>query len=306
MAQRPGSTTGGVVIGELAAMILLAGKVRPTPFTTHIGRSILDLPLDAERTLLDIWCEHASALASFVGNGALVVRIVVDQGGYKPQTQHVRPDKNVILRVERDPQEYRGTAGLLKDLAGGYPDDKWILVGSASQLPLEPLADLSAALAEGTDGISMVTNADGSLAGTMLMRCGSLGVIPDVGFMDFKEQALPSIAKEHSIRVVRRERPTAMPILTLADYIEVLRVRHARAVADESADDAFAERWEPTFALVEDGARVHPSARLQDAVVLKGGVVEEGAMVVRSVVCPGGVVRRRTRVIEEIVSVRTS
>ena len=304
MAPKTGSLSDDAVVGDLCAMILLAGKVRPSTFSAQIGRSILDLPLDAERTLLDIWCEQASALARAIGTDALTVRIVVDQGGYSPQIANVRSNDRVVLRVERDPTEYRGTAGLLKDLAAGYPDEKWLLVGSASQLPLEPLYDLTAALSDVTNGISMVTHADGALAGMMLVRCRSLSVVPDVGFVDFKEQALPAIAKEHSIRVLRRERPTGLPILSLADYIEVLRVHHLSGHEDQPLDDPFAERWEPAFALIEDGAQVHATARLHDSVVLKGGVVQEGAVVVRSVVCPGGVVRRRSHVIEEIVAVR--
>lgn len=304
MAPKTGSLSDDAVIGDLAAMILLAGKVRPSTFSAQIGRSILDLPLDASRTLLDLWCEEASALARAIGTDSLTVRIVVDQGGHPPQIGAVRDADRVNLRVERDPKEYRGTAGLLKDLAAGYPDEKWLLVGSAGQLPLEPLHALTASLSDASNGISMVTHADGALAGMMLVRCGALSVVPDVGFVDFKEQALPAIAKEHSIRVLRRERPTGLPILSRSDYIEVLRLHHLGQAAPQPLDDPFAERWEPAFALVEDGAQVHPSARLHDAVVLKGGCVEEGAVVVRSVVCPGGVVRRRTHVVEDIVAVR--
>jgi len=305
MAPKTGSLNDRVT-GDLQAVILLAGKVRPSPLSARIGRSILDLPLDAERTLLDLWCQEVSDLSRALGSGPLTMRVVVDQSGHMPSRAHVPDPAGVRLIVERDPNEYRGTAGLIKDLASVYPESGLVLVGSAIQLPLEPLPTLTEDLSAEPDGISIVAHSDGSLAGMMMLRCRSLAVIPEVGFVDFKEQALPAIGKEHAIRVIRRDQPTGMPIRTLSDYVDALRVHHQGTRGVAALENPFAERWNPVFSLVEDGASVSPSARLQDSVVLRGGVVEDDAVVVRSVVCPGGVVRRRQRVLEEIVSVEAT
>jgi hypothetical protein len=293
------------IVGDLQAVLLLAGKVRPSPLTSRIGRSLLDLPLDADRTLLDLWCEQAAVLARTLALETVSVRVVVDQAGHIPSPSPARPCERVVLRTERDPNEYRGTAGLIKDLAAAYPADGWVLVGSALQLPLVPLHEIVGRLADAHAGISMLAQDDGRLAGMMLVRVASLGAIPSVGFVDFKEQALPAIAKEHSIRVVRGGEPAGLPIHTRGDYVDVLR-RHHQGADAAVQEDPFAERWQAVFSLVEDGARVAPSARLLDSVVLRGGVVEEDAVLVRTVVCPGGVVRRGQRVVEELVSVEAN
>ena len=67
------------------------------------------------------------------------------------------------------------------------------------------------------------------------------------------------------------------------------------------AEDA-GDGWRSAFALVEDGARVDSSARLHDAVVLRGGAVGAGAVLVRSVVCDGGIVLRKAVIVDQLVT----
>ena len=43
------------------------------------------------------------------------------------------------FRVERDLSDYRGTGGVLHDLAADYDDDDLILVANAAQVLLDPL-----------------------------------------------------------------------------------------------------------------------------------------------------------------------
>src|SRR5688572_11196136 len=116
-----------------------------------------------------------------------------------------------------------------------------------------------------------------------------------------KEQALPHIATNHEVRVVRRRRPSGLPIRTLEDYVQALRLHHRRRQGKPIVADPLAEDWSPAFALVEAGATVDPSARVHDSIVLNGGVVEAGAVLVRSIVCGGEIVRRDTTVVDTIV-----
>lgn len=298
--------TADPVVGQIESMILLAGKVAPTPFTSRISRSVLDLPLDDERKLLDVWYDQAASLAQATSRKRLSVRVVIDKNGTMPVSSPRLPSERVELRFERDPYEFRGTAGVVRDLTAAYPAHRWVLVGSASQLPLEPLRELVGDLAVGAEGISMVTHNDGTLAGMMLIKCASLAQVPKVGYVDLKEQALPSIGRQHTVRVLRRRQRTAIPIRTLEDYINALRVYHLLRRGQPDAEDPYAERWQPAFSVIEPGAKVSPTARLQDAVVLEGAVVEDDAVVVRSVVCPGAVVPRRERVIEDLVSLEAA
>ena len=135
----------------------------------------------------------------------------------------------------------------------------------------------------------------------MLVTCKTLRAIADTGYVDMKEQALPQIALSYEVRVVRRRRPTGLPIRTLEDYIQALRLHHRRRQGKPFIADPLAEDWSPAFALVEPGATVDPTARVHDSVVLAGGVVEAGAVLVRSIVCPGEVVRRDKTVVDQFV-----
>jgi hypothetical protein len=133
----------------------------------------------------------------------------------------------------------------------------------------------------------------------MLIRCGCLRGLPDVGFVDMKEQGLPQIAGEHVVRVVTRSRATGHSIRNRETYLRALRSWYR---PQPEPENPFAEDGRSSFALVEDGAEVDPTARIHDSVVLAGARVEAGASVIRSVICPGSVVPRRGTVIEEVSS----
>jgi hypothetical protein len=135
----------------------------------------------------------------------------------------------------------------------------------------------------------------------MLVSCKTLRLIPTSGYVDMKEQALPSIAARYEVTVMHRRRPTGLPVRSLADYTMALRHYHRRRMGKPAVSDPLAEDWLPAFAIVEDGARVDPRAHVHDSVVLKGGIVEAGAVVVRSVVCPGGVVRKDRTAVDQFV-----
>jgi NDP-sugar pyrophosphorylase family protein len=101
--------------------------------------------------------------------------------------------------------------------------------------------------------------------------------------------------------VVRRRRPTGLPVRSLEGYIQALHVHHRKRLGKLANIDPLAEDWSPSFSLVEPGAIVDPTARIHDSVVLAGGCVEPGAVLVRSVVCPGAIVRRDVTVVDQIV-----
>jgi hypothetical protein len=93
-----------------------------------------------------------------------------------------------------------------------------------------------------------------------------------------------------------------VPIRTLEDYIQALRYHHRRKAGKRASIDPLSEDWNPTFALVETGAQVDPTARVHDSVVLKDAIVEAGAVLVRSVVCSAGYLRRDRTAVETFVT----
>lgn len=300
---RPGFTR------RLRALVLLGGSVRPTPLHIATGRSVLDLPLDRRGSVLAGWLAEAAALRRSLELDALPVRVMVNHGAAAPTGVEGYMAKTSGLRIERDASEYRGTGGVLRDLAEEYQDDDLLLVANAAQVLLGPLDNVVEALARRGGDVSVVSHQDGTPTGVMLVACRAVREIAAEGFVDMKEQALPRIARRFDVRVLNRPRPSGLPLRTLDDYVSALRYHHHRFHDDYASGgsevdvtDPLAENFSAAFALVEPGGEVDPTARLHDAVVLSGGIVEAGAVLVRSVVCPGGVVRRERSTVDQFVT----
>jgi mannose-1-phosphate guanylyltransferase len=291
---------GSESLRKLKVVVLLAGTVRAPAFVRAIGRWVLGLPLEDHKTVLDQWREQAGALAAAVGNLDFEVRVMVDRAMPLPQADEAR-ERGPRVRFEYDPGELRGTGGLLSDVACSYENDALMLVCNAAQVMIEPMDQLALELAALGGELGLVGHEDGTPSGMMLMRCGSLREVAKVGFVDLKEQALPTIAKRHRVKVLRRDKATGLPIRTREDYVEMLLAYHRHKSAAGVDGGAFVEDWEPTFSLVESGAQVAASARVHDSVVLAGGRVEADATLVRSVVGPGGVAPRRSMNVDQVI-----
>jgi len=302
----PAATPGR---GRLRGLVLLGGGVRPTPLAMSLSRNVLDLPVGRGKTVLTRWLGEAAIVAQMLGMDHLPVRLLLDREAPEPlsaataealpSAQNAEARKSVTdhYRLERDTAEYRGTGGLLAHIAEGYDDDDTILVGNAAQVLLDPLSALLTSLKKTRGVVSLIGHRDGEPSGLMLITCRALRLIPRVGFVDMKEQALPIIASSYDVRVVQCRRPTGLSIRTLSDYIAALRALHQPVRA--TATDPWAEDWKSTFAIVEPGAAVSPSARIHDSVVLAGASVEAGAVVVRSVIA--GTVRRDRKAVDQCV-----
>ena len=291
-------------LSRLKALVLLGGHVRSTPLSNSIGRSLLDLPLDENGSVLNHWLSHAAELAKVAGCGTLPVRVMVDRTSLEPISAAVK--YYGTFRIERDQSEYRGTGGVLGDLASTYNDDDLILVSNAAQILLDPLVALASSLDQKRGDIALISHRDGSPSGMMLITCKTLRSIPKTGFIDMKEQALPGIAQKFSVEVVHRRRPTGLPIRTVTDYITAMRLYHMRRAGKPTLIDPLAEDWQPAFGIVEEGAVVDPSARVHDSIVLRGAVVEAGAVLVRSIICPSSLVKRDRVVVDDFFCPSTS
>ena len=286
-------------LARLRAVVLLGGSVRATPLSESINRSLLDLPLDDNGSIFNHWLAHAAELARHAGLERLPVRVMVNRNTLEPIS--ATPPFYGSFRVERDLSEYRGTGGILRDLAVDYADDDLILVCNGAQILLDPLAAIATALDKKHGDVTLVSHNDGTPSGVMLITCKTLRVIPDSGFVDMKEQALPAIARQHDVTVIHRRRPTGLPVRTLTDYVTALRHYHSRRLGKPTVADPLAEDCLPAFAIKEQGATVDPRAHVHDSVVLRGGIVEPGAVVVRSIVCPGGVIKRDRQAVDQMV-----
>jgi hypothetical protein len=297
---------GRGAVADLRSVILLAGRVGPNTFADTVGRSVLDLPVSQSgRTLLDVWLDELGGLAEMLGVPNLRVCVSVDQNGFAPRVRDGVQHPRVEVDIRRDSVEYRGTAGVVRDLTRDYASSDRVLVAAANQFQREPLGDLVRGLGSYDESVSIVPHFGSELAGMFLLRCARLRDVPDVGFVDLKEQAIPSAHGHAPLQIVARPTGAMLPVRTRDEYVHALRVTHLEPEwRPESSlrEDPYAETWEPAFRIVEPGAVVAPTAVVQDSVVLAGGRVDEGAALARSVVCVGAVVRRGQCEVEQIVT----
>ncbi len=288
---------------SIHSVVLLAGAVGTGDFETSIGRSRFDLPLSESETVADQWIEELSRIASdqILDDAPLAGRIMVDREARLPSISDRASASNININIQRDPNGYRGTGGVLHDIAKQFDDDSLLLVGNGPQVLLEPLNVVVASMLAQQADVVMTTDHTHSPIGLMLVRCGVLRDLPRIGFVDFKEQALPSISQKYRVDAIRYASPIALPIRTREDYLDALGTLH-QLRGGQRNPSPFRERWQRTFSLIEPGASVDASACIHDSVVLAGARVEPGAVVVRSIVGPGVTVGRNETVIETVVS----
>ena len=294
------SKLGQGPLGRLRAVILLAGSIRPSRLSLALGRSSLDMPLEDRRSILCHWRDHAIDLQKLIGLEDLSVRVMVDHLSIQP-TAPTRGG-SVRVTVERDASQYRGTAGVLRDLAGNYHDQDYILVGNAAQSLLTPLSDLAMALAAPAADVTLVSHEDGSPSGLMLIRCEALRQIASTGYVDMKEQALPFLATRFNIRHLPHTYPTGMPIRTRSEYVAAIQHRYRMHLGKPVSNDPFAEDCRPSFAIIEEGAEVHATAKVHDSVILRGAIVGAGALVVRSVIGPQRAIPAGSHIVDRLIA----
>ena len=287
---------------RIGAVVMLAGAVGSGELETAAGRARLDLPITAGQSVGRQWVHALEAVSArgLFAHDDVIRTIMLDQKALDVSLAESRRRNELDLRLRRDPNEFRGTGGVLHDVARDWDDDLIMLVGNGPQVLLTPLEDVvEQMLAEDAD-VVLVTDRTHVPVPVMLVRCGVLRDLPEIGFVDFKEQALPGIAKAFRVMAIRFGDPVALPIRTRANYIEAVRTFHRRH-AGIPERHLVPERWQRTFAIVESGAAVDSSACLHDSVVLSGARIEAGAVVIRSVVGPGALVRRNQSVVDACI-----
>ncbi|WP_432797420.1 hypothetical protein [Poriferisphaera sp. WC338] len=287
-------------LSNMKAVVLLAGSVRASSFRRAVKRSLMNLPVTSEQTVIDTWKSQILATAKAHHIESLPIRVMLDRATPMWNIAQ-KEDERVKINLEQDPFEFRGTGGLMRDLADQYEDDDYLLTANAAQILTGQMTEVIRDLASVRADVTMVCLSDGTPTDIMLLRCGALRSIAKVGFVDLKEQALPQIAKSYDVRVVRREELAGLPIRTLSGYLDGLREYHRKQKGISRDHVLYDEEWRATFELIEPGAAVHESAIIHDSVIMSGAEVQANAVVVRSVVTPSGVVHNGQSAIDMIV-----
>lgn len=288
-------------LSRVRAVVLLAGSVRATNLRKATDRYIMDLPIDAKKTILDNWHDHLDDLAFELGLDHLPARVMIDHAAQVRENADRSGPAEV--KIQRDPGAFRGTGGLISDLAKEYDDEDYLIVANAAQILLTPLPRLVEAMARKHADVSLLCDLDSRPSGMTLIRCGVLRDIAPVGFVDLNEQALPEIAKHHDVKVSRYDQPAGLAIRTRQNYLDALRIRHTRINGKCRLSDSFPdEDWSATFGIIEPGANVDPSAVIHDSVVLAGGQVQADAVLVRAIIGPKGWVGQGESAVECIAA----
>jgi hypothetical protein len=255
---------------QVDACVILAGGLRALPIVRATRRSALDLWVGSRGTLFDQWLRRLSAICA---PGA-AVRVVHDKSTPAPTVP--AETHGLTVTVAKDRGEYRGPAGVVRDVTGDLPDDATILIADAARWCSPDLAPMLSAHCEAGAAATVGANPDHTPAGVYLAQRSALGMAPEKGFMDLKEQWLGKVtAGGLPVRVHRfsdvglRATPDRESVIALARDL-------AGAPEQKACEDGWPRATVPpagVFRAIAADAEVSADAILVDAVVMPRAVV---------------------------------
>lgn len=294
------------VIGpRLDTCILLAGGLVPSPLAKLTRRLTLELWLTAHETVFGRWCDVLDDLSQEAGIGRPGIRVVHSGPPYEPT--HTLADERFDVRTTAEPDEFRGPAGVLRDVTKKDDENAVILFAEAARYIAGSLTQLLRDWSEHEPDILIARASDGSPAGIMLMRASSLRIVPEAGYMDIKEQWIPRCIKE-GMRVRTSTTRNFMPLSlrTREQFLSASAVAAGQSCPIHDSPPVLGPLRPLTRALdksrIAEDARVARDAIVADAVVMPGAEIGAGAIVVRSLVCPGALVPAGAVVVDDVVA----
>ncbi len=290
----------------IAGCVLLAGGLVPSPLVEEAGQPSLELSLTARQTVFDRWCDvlFDAAVGDRHPLKRPILQVVHSGPPYRPRRDFSDPRFEVLTQEE--PGSYRGPAGVLRDVAQEYDDDDVLLVAEAARFIAGGLGQFLGDWSRLRPDVLIACHPGGEPAGIMLVRRGSLELVPNEGFMDVKEQWLPKVVRA-GLKVWTSEtrdfRP--YPLRTREQFLDASAVAAGIGCSETRGDGVLG----PPRVLgpgidksrVSETAQVAPGAVIADAIVMPGAVIGAGAIVVRSIVCPDAVVEHNAEVVDRIV-----
>ncbi|UCD76421.1 MAG: glycosyltransferase [Phycisphaerales bacterium] len=287
-------------IVDLAACIILVGGLRPSPLVQATGRSVLDLWLTPTKTVLDCWVDR---ITEAVAGASPPIRVVHDSMLPPPWPSAV-PGERLI--IEHEPQALRGPAGVVRDLCVDYSPDEHVLVMEAARYAAAPLAPMLREHFAHQADITVASCSDGSPAGIYLIRCGTLDLVPMVGFTDLKEQWLRrAIGAGLRAQVHRLHDCGTLPLRTRKQFLAAART--ANGVGRSMNDvgmlvGGLITAGRPTgLRVICAGSVMGPGATIVDSIVMPGAVVGPKSIVVRSLLCPDSQIQAGADIADAVV-----
>lgn len=280
------------------AALILGGGLKSSLLSQRLGRPLLCLPYDSERTLIQAWTD------AFAGAGIHPdsVAVLTDAAG-KAKWDLADNTPNLVI----DRGEYRGPAGVLRDASISLGFEGPRLVVEHSRLLAAP-ESLRAALhshESGTPSITVVTNPDASFSGILIADAEAIEIVPPIGFMDIKEQWIPA-AQSAGCRVRRVSLGDwCYSIRSLPAYLSTVErigsFKRPVGMRVIGRDDRGGGPTDYGGSLVHQSARLGTGVAIARSVICGGAEIGDGAVVVRSVVGPGARVPKEGVVVDSIL-----
>lgn len=276
----------------LRRAILLAGGPHPSAIMRACGLALFSLPVTHDaRSVLDLW---TAGVASHSAEGYTCTDRVL--------CVNATPDLASVGRhdidgwsLRPDASSYRGPAGVVRDATLDLNSDDHVLVGEASRVVGYCVTELLRAHAVTGADATIGVNPDHSPAGILVLRRRTLECVPDVGYMDIKEQFLPRILSQgFNVRAAVLPAPGVIGFRTRLDLLAAASIR-GRYAPVSPAYWSRLTRISPT-------AVVHEGAHVVESIIGPAARIEDGAVVVRSIVTGPAVVTAGTAVHDAIVT----
>lgn len=285
-----GTSTGTVV----SAVVLLAGGLLLPPLARAAGRSVLDLSIAPDESVLDQWLRLVPA------DSSIPVRAVHGPQIPAPMLEDAQRPRVEVIR-ERD--AYRGPAGAIRDVTGDLQPQDWVLVIEATRFHSGPIDPILRAVSGDDSDIFVACNSDRTPAGVYAMRRSVLDHVASVGYVDLKEQLLARArAAGDRVRVVEHTDNLSFPLRTRPELLRAAsltggerRSAHAHANASQILTG---ERWD---SIVASNTAIDPSAVIIESVVMPGARIGQDAVVARSIICPNAIVPAGSVVLDQTI-----
>lgn len=299
------SNKGDKSLPRLDSCILLAGGLVPSPLAKKTGQLTLELWLTGKETVFGRWCDVLDHLALSARIDHPSIRVVHSGPPYEPT--HALTDDRFEVRTLAEPDEFRGPAGVLRDVTKKDHPDSVILVAEAARYIAGTLSQLLADWNTHKPDVLVARSPDGTPAGITLMRVSALDLVPETGFMDVKEQWLPRCIEEGlDIRTSTTRNFMPFPLRTLEQFLMASAVASGKPCPITERQPVLGPLRPITKTAdksrIAEDAKVARDAVVADAVIMPGAKVGPGAIVVRSLVCPGAVVSAGDVVVDTVVA----
>ncbi|MEM1329459.1 MAG: hypothetical protein AAGG07_02740 [Planctomycetota bacterium] len=286
---------------KLSMAVLLAGGPRPSELLRATGRSTLDLHVTSERTVLENWVERLGELG-VQGPDRLVV--VHDTRTPTPSAPGLEPAPGFPeVEIIRERADFRGPAGLCRDVCDELGGDEVVLVAEAARYVSQELGPMLRTHDLRDADVTVGRNPDQTPSGVFMLRRKTLDLVPSVGFTDLKEQWLGSVLENgFAVWAHTFDAPGMMQLRTRRQLLRAGSLACGRLFCTRDGVIRVPAAEARAWSVVAPGAEVSGRAAVLDSIVMPGAVVAEGAVVARSVVCPGGRVDAGSRVVDAVVA----